>query len=422
MVSEERGQRVGFVAGTLLAALDLSDTMVFPFLAEFFMAHGVSQSRVGLMFALLSMGIGVMVPCMGAITAKVGGPSRVLVLGSLLFCIVRVLTALLPFVPDGTPMLATSSVIFFITGCVYAFSEIGALSWVLLAAKPGEKVGAVAILVSSRAMGSMLGTPVGGVLFDLMGWSLTNIAGALILLVPLVMFSTDLSAAAPPLSTDGDPKRNALADPKYVIANLLNLIAQSGLYVIVPFMQPYFAAEFGTPKWEYGLITMFCLGVGFMGGSALSVELDKALGYRGAVLVGLVLFALGYLLIGPSPLLHEIAFLTEAGVWVAIGGLAVMLAGNSILMVLSPTVALQFAQAYGLSEEEATIQTSSLTVSIMALGLFFGPVSSSLLVEAVGVPWTNTIVGAAGAALGVAAIGALWLLDKCCQAKSGALM
>lgn len=413
MAAEMTGQHIAFVAGTLLAALDLSDTMVFPFLAEFLMAHGVVQSSVGLIIGMVSVGICLVSPCMGSITVKVGGASRALAIGALLFCVVRILTALLPFIPDGTPMLVSSCAIFFITGCVYALSEIGALSWVLATAPSGQKIAAMAVLVSSRTLGMMLGTPVGGILFDLMGWSLTNVAGALILLVPLGFYRDQFfGKPARGSDTTAQTTGNALNSPKYVIVNIINLIAMANTYVIVPYMQPYFATAFGTPKWGYGVATMFCLFVGFMGGSALSVELEKALGFRAAVLGGSVLVLVGFLLIGPSPFLHEIAFLTEAGVWAAIGGLAISLMGNAILIVLTPTMALQYAQEAGLTEEEASIQTSSLTVFISAVALFLGPVTGSLLADTVGVPWTNTIVGAIGAAFGVATVVLLSLLDK----------
>ena len=405
-------QHVAFVAGILLAALDLSDTMVFPFLGGFFMAHGVSQGMVGLIFALLSVGITVMVPFMSSIFAMVDGPARALGIGAIAFGGVRALTALLPFVPNGTPMLVCSSVIFFFTGCVYAVSEVGALSWVLLTAATGQKVGAMATLVSSRAIGSMLGTPVGGILFDLIGWSLTNIVGSAILFVPLVIFRSDFIAPLAVTQQGGgeQPVKSAFRDPKYIIANALNLIAQSGLYMIAPYLQLYFADEFGTPKWVYGLIVMSCVVFGYMGGSALSVKLENAFGYRTAIFVGLALFLLGYLLLGPSPLLGFL--LSETDVWMAIFGLAVMLAGDSILVVLSPAIALKFARECGLGEEEATIQTASLSVTIMAIGLFLGPVSGSALAEAFGVPWTNTILGLIGAVVGVVALGALWLLDS----------
>lgn len=412
---EEESLRIAFVAGTLLAALDLSDTMLFPFLAEFLMAHGIAQSRIALIFALLSLGIFLTAPFMGYVFAKVGGPSRALVIGALTFGGVRVLTAFLPLISNGTPMLVCSSILFFVTGCVYAFSEVGALAWVLLAAPSGHKVEAMGVLVSSRALGAMLGTPVGGLLFDFVGWSPTNAIGALILFAPLAVYRNDFFNA-PESKQDGDRdgtrmQQNALRDPRYVLANVFNLIAQSGLYMIVPYLQPYFAQQYGTPKWAYGLIAMLCLLVGYMGGSTLAVQLNAVHGYQTAVAVGLALFLLGGLLLGPSPLLGS--GMSDTGVWEAVLGWAIMLSGSSILVVLSPTIALQFAQDHGLSEEEATIQTSSLSVSIMGLGLFFGPVSGSILAEAFGVPWTNTILGGVCAAVGALSLLAIWLVDKC---------
>ena len=172
------------VAGTLLAALDCSDTMVFPFLAEFFLEHGIRESRVGLIFGVTSIGMGLIIPVLTQIMYKIGGPTVALLYGLVSFAIVRVLTACMPFLPDEW-ILAYSVVVFLITGGVYAFTEVGALTWVLNTAPPGYKVKALATLVGARTVGALFGTPIGGFLFDFIGWVLTNLVGALLILAPL---------------------------------------------------------------------------------------------------------------------------------------------------------------------------------------------------------------------------------------------
>ena len=75
---------------------------------------------------------------------------------------------------------------------IYSFTEIGGLTWVLATAPEGYKSTAMATLMSARMSGALLGTPVGGVLFDLIGWVYTNCVCALILIVPIFVFSSTL--------------------------------------------------------------------------------------------------------------------------------------------------------------------------------------------------------------------------------------
>ena len=185
--------RVAGIAGSLLAVMDLNDTMVFPFLADFFLQRDVSQGAVGGAFAALSIGMLLFAIAMPKLMPLVGGPSRTLGVGLFLFGGIRFVCAALPLVGTGTPLLAVSLVVFFLQGCIYAFSEVGALTWVLYITPQGEKVPAVAALAGSRVLGGMLGTPLGGVLFDLIGWAPTNIVGGLLLVIPPFFFWKDVT-------------------------------------------------------------------------------------------------------------------------------------------------------------------------------------------------------------------------------------
>ena len=75
----------------------------------------------------------------------------------MLFACVRVATACLPLLPDGDVMATATAIIFLLTGFVYSFSEIGALTWVLLTAPDGKRTTAVATLTSARVIGALIG-------------------------------------------------------------------------------------------------------------------------------------------------------------------------------------------------------------------------------------------------------------------------
>ena len=409
-------QRVAFVAGTMLAVLDLSDTVVFPYLADFFLNHEVAQSTVGLMFSLLTLGIMVTAPFMGSIMSRVGGPARAMVLGTLAFAAQRILTACLPLLPDGTPMVYGASAVFLLNGVIYAFSEIGSLTWVLLMAPSGQKVAAMGTMIASRGIGTALGQPVGGVLFDLIGWVPTNVVCAIGLCIPLFVFRDDL-LASPAVTPDDESRaskvqhKNALYDVRYVLANLFNVAGQTAMYSWVPYLQPYYASEYGAPKWMYGLIAMVCVIIGYMGMATTVDSLDAALG--GArkwktLSLGTGATLVGFFLLGPTPL---IPFLSAGGIYVSGVGWMIVSMGIAVFQVTGPAVTVEAAVEYGIDEEEATVQAASLTISVMAVGLAVGPVIGGFLAENYGVPWANTILGLGLAAVAVLAQFLLWLVD-----------
>ena len=88
---------------------------------------------------------------------KIGGPGRTLLFGVLMFAAVRVGTACLPFLPDGNAMAFFTAVLFLITGCIYSFTEVGALVYTLKAAPEGKKSVAMAALLAARMAGAIFG-------------------------------------------------------------------------------------------------------------------------------------------------------------------------------------------------------------------------------------------------------------------------
>ena len=141
--------------------------------------------------------------------------------------------------------------------------------------------------------------------------------------------------------------------------------------------------------------------------------LEASLGTYIALIIGFASFGCGYLLIGPSPLLPFMPAATGvAGYITAILGWEVLLFGNAIPVSLGAPLALKFAMEFGLDEEEAAVQSASFNITIMALGLFFGPVFGGWGADNIGVPWTNTALGLAVIALSTILIFLIPLFEK----------
>ena len=213
------------------------------------------------------------------------------------------------------------------------------------------------------------------------------------------------------------------------------------MYAYVPYLQPWFADSFGMSKSVFGLWSMALIVTGFMGGSMVrgatlsnsgdrclpslskalerhrrlmcqlmaflvksppvhspiwqvALVLEASFGTYVSLLIGFGCFGGGYLLIGPSPLLPFIpAAQGVAGYITSILGWEVLLFGNAIPVALGAPLSLKFAMEFGLDEEEASVQTASFNITLMALGLFFGPVFGGWGADNIGVPWTNTALG-----------------------------
>jgi MFS transporter, DHA1 family, inner membrane transport protein len=199
-------------------------------------------------------------------------------LGVLLFAFVRSATACLPLIGNNRVLLAVSYVLFLFTGFIYSFTEVGGLSWVLLTAPSGKKATATAAMFSARMIGSLLGTPIGGILFDLVGWTWTNLFGTALLLLPLTLFMPVLMEPIPKVQKSEKGKINLYTSPKYLLAQFLSLVAIASMYAYITYLQPWFASVYGLSKSAYGLYFMGLLVTGFALGSGVSVKLDEILG------------------------------------------------------------------------------------------------------------------------------------------------
>ena len=221
---------------------------------------------VGIIIALIAVGMLAMTPFMPKIMPKIGGPAKTLGLGVVLFLLTRFVTALLPLF-SGALLVLIAWVLMILQGAVYAFTEVGGLSWVLMAAPPGQKTGAMSVLVMSRSVGMVVGPPLGGILFDFFGFSWTCIIGGLLLVAPLLnsydVFNAPIVQREPPPS-----RGNILNLTKVRLVGIISCAGIAGTYSFVPYLQPYFEAHYGIGKAVYGLITMLSI-VGLMVGSGV---------------------------------------------------------------------------------------------------------------------------------------------------------
>ena len=179
------------------------------------------------------------------------------------------------------------------------------------------------------------------------------------------------------------------------------------MYGFVPYFQPFFETHYGVGKAIYGLVVMLSI-VGLMVGSGVSTMVEGFMGNKGALVMGFAFFLLGYMMLGPSPLLPWL----DLGVWEAGLGMGVLLFGQAFSMVLCAPLIVKYGMAKGISMEDAAIQTATLSITLMAIALFFGPLLGGVLAENYGAQWANTLNGVSYAAVAAFALIVLFAIDQ----------
>lgn len=228
-------------------------------------------------------------------------------------------------------------------------------------------------------------------LFDLIGWGPTNLSCIVILLVPVIIFRTTLLKIIPPAPKVDKP--NVYTDKKFIVASLIALIAQCSMYAYVPYLQLWLYRDFGVIKSLFGVIFTVGVVIGFMVGSVVVVKLEETYSTSRAILFGFFMFALGYILVGPSPLLPFLPHTGWGGLTIVILGWYILLLGNGALVTITPPLILKYATEFGLSEQDAPAETAMLNILMTALALFVGPVFGAVSAQHLGAPWTNTLLG-----------------------------
>ena len=226
---QEDDYKSAAAVGVLMGGLDACDMMVYVFMPKFYVARDVSLSQVGLLWALLAVGMLVGIPAVPWVMRRIGGPSRGCFFGVAAFAAVRASCAILPFLGNGVSLFVPTAALFLVTGLTYALAEIGGMAFVLSSAPPGKKVAAFGVLVGSRSVGSLIGPPLGGGLFNTCGFSLTMLISALLLLGPLMAVSGEL--LVPSVMDAAGPERSLLRDPASAV---VITIAASGMGVSGP--------------------------------------------------------------------------------------------------------------------------------------------------------------------------------------------
>ena len=306
---------------------------------------------VGAIFAVQALGV-----CVGSLLAPTYALERLGAFGALrlatlaqalftaAFCLVDRMSTAVPFA-------AACLAVRLLQGLACGLTETAAAS-LAMRSVPDRLLGDVfAWVAAARALGAVSGPPVGGAAFDWRGFAAPfTIAGGLLGALGLLMLVAGVRAGS--AGGAGGPPSTGMASllrvPGVVPALLSMHTALAALNFLMPTLQPFFHTAFALSSTQIGLAF---LGVAVAYGAAIGASgpLSRAAGEAPQMVLGLALIALGYLLLGPSPILARWLPQTLAG---SLGALAVGAAGMAMAMVPSTPLMIAAVSAWAAGDAD----------------------------------------------------------------------
>lgn len=345
----------------LIMAIIFTDTLLYgaivPLIPVYTQQYSFNSLTMGLVFSIYSLGLLVFSIPMGIIAEKYGY-QRVLGLGMLGLGLV---TMFYGQVHAPWQLLVAR----LMQGSAGAVSWTAGLALValLFPRRQGEKLG---VVMAAMGLGSMLGPPVGGALYNLLGYSHMFTGLALFcLLLGFLIFRLDFgglvqgvaATAARGFSMVRLPK-----DPGLFWLGLVIVVVSSSLGMLEILLPNYYNGQFGLGILEIGLVfgvmglvhAFSDIGIGY---------LSDRLGYPPFIFWGLLAGALCLPLVALAPVLP-------------LSVLAVILAGVAAGAVLTPSQPLMYRLVSSRLEPDQGSGAGlayGITNTCFSLGLLIGP-------------------------------------------------
>ena len=413
MQSPRRIQRgaVAF-ACVALAATDLNFSLLAPFFPNEASAHGQSAVVIGVIFALQPLAALLITPLTPALI-RAGGAARVLTCSLVAQAAFAAAFGFVDLAPTAAAFTAAACALRVCQGATAGCAETAATSLVMRAVPPDLVGSAVGWSEASRALGSLAGPAIGGVLYHAFGFSAPfYAAGALLLLlVPAAgCVPRQIGAAA------GD-RRGALGSllrsPPVVAACLTQFVCLVSICFLDPTLQPALAQPpLGLTAVEVGLLLSMAVLV-YALVSVVSGFLASRLGNGPQLAVGLVLMALGFVALGPTPLLPA-RFAPPRAVGTVAAALCAVGFGGGLGLVPTTNLLVLGARRRGLSVDESSASLAALSNVAFSSGAVVGPLLGGALLQVTTFAWATTALG-----LGIVALPLLLAPCLLARGRSG---
>ena len=345
----------------------------------------MTDDAIGIVFAIFALVIFVFSPVAGGLMTS-HGKKWTYTTGLVLVSASTVAFAFASSLPAGFLFAFWCLVMRVLQGIGSAMEETAA--YAIIADMGSSEVSfLMGITEISTGLGYMIGPPLGGVLFSAGGFAAPFLVLGLALIPTAVLFYFRLPSGLRRSDEEIDndiPIRQLLSNPQVFIIALASVIANSDYAFLEPTLgQHLISSGIASSQASIGAIfsissityTISCPLVGLLASR-------KRMGPRPVIVIGLLLQLLGFILIGPSPLLR----LERVGIGQLVVSLIFFGLGES--MSMTPVMD---DMLHSCDNSEAAVNSlSSVLAASFSLGQMVGPILGSTLTSRYTFPWACT--------------------------------
>jgi len=363
---------------------------VYSVLAAFFPQEaekkGLSEDAVGIVFASFAAVIFLCSPMAGGWMTHYG-KVLVYITGIVLVSLSTILFAGATTMPDGSLFGSYCLVMRLLQGVGSAMEETAA--YAIIADLDPENISFyLGITEISTGLGYMVGPALGGWLFSMGGFTMPFLVLGSLLLPTAAVIYVHVPAEMFRINKDGDDGkgevtlRALMRNPQVMIIAVASMLANSDYAFLEPTLGDHATAnKVATTPDSIGMLFSIA-SVTYTLSCPLTGILAKRsrLGPRRVIVTGLVLQLVGFLLIGPSPILR-----TGAGVAMPQMGAALVLFGLGESMSMTPVMD-DMMSSCGAMADASVNALSSLMASSFSLGQMIGPLLGSAVTARLGFP------------------------------------
>ncbi|KAF5269252.1 hypothetical protein FQR65_LT02553 [Abscondita terminalis] len=342
---------------------------------------GCSASEYGLVFGIFELIVFLVSPLYGQYLNKIG--PKILFNGGIYTTgICAILFGLLDKVDGHYPFIILS----FIIRIVEAMGNAAFLtaSFAIIAKEfPDNVATTFASLETFFGFGLIVGPTVGGLLYQVGGYSMPfAVMGSALFLAAI------LTAFVLPSHDDQEIEREVgpsifgvLKIPGVLLASISIIVTSMSIGFLQATLEPHLR-KFNLSPVVLGLMFVVNGGLYAITAPAFGWICDKNVKPKVIIVIGTILVASGFCLLGPAPFLPM-----DTVLWVTILGLVFHGLGMASQLVASFTDALRTSVENGLPNNLETFGLiSGLWTSMFALGAFIGPSISGILYDNIGFP------------------------------------
>ncbi|KAK9510240.1 hypothetical protein O3M35_005067 [Rhynocoris fuscipes] len=384
-----------------------SMSVMAPFFPKEATEKGMSTSVSGFVFSFYAFVVFATSPFFGKIL-PIAGAKFLFMSGMFLAGGCNILFGLLPEIQDYT----TFAVFCFLIRTLEAIgaSAYSTASFVFVVEIFPDNISAVlGILETAMGLGMSAGPAIGGMLYSVGGFGLPfySLGALMIVLIPTTWnMLPSISGSAK--GTEHASFGKLFKIPSVFIIGAIIIVASNTWSYLDPTLEPHLS-RLNLTSYHIGLIFLLFAALYGIFSPFWGWVADKLDNHWSMMVIGLLVSAIGLLMLGPSPILESHIGST---LWLDILGLCII--GISVALTLMPTfkAILKCAEENGLRKELTTYSIVAGAWSCMySLGDMSGPALGGLLAEHFGFPMCSTVMAALSAL--TALIATIFFTSRC---------